>query len=100
LPKPGSLYFNYKGYFSVILVCADADALFTRVHVGDFGKNSDGSVLRASTLGEKLEKKELHTPFPTSIPLDDSRETLYMPGSCSIIFTKTTLSASTNFHAI
>jgi hypothetical protein len=44
-PKAGSLYFNYKGYFSVILLaCADADALFTAALVGDFGKNSDGSV--------------------------------------------------------
>jgi hypothetical protein len=44
-PKTGSLYFNYKGYFSVILLaCADADALFTTVHVGGFNKNSDGSV--------------------------------------------------------
>jgi hypothetical protein len=72
-PKTGSLYFNYKGYFLVILLaCADTDALFTTVHVGDFGKNSDGSVFRASTFGKKLEKEELHIPFPTSLPLDDS----------------------------
>jgi hypothetical protein len=45
-PKSGSLYFNYKGYFSVILLsCADTDALFTSVHAGEFDKNSDGSVL-------------------------------------------------------
>jgi hypothetical protein len=75
-PKSGSLYFNYKGYFSVVLLaCADTDALFTTVHVGDFGKNSDGSVFRASTLGKILEKEELHIPFPTSLPLDDSVET-------------------------
>jgi hypothetical protein len=49
-PKTVSLYFNYKGYFSVMLLSyADADALFTTVHVGDVGKNSDGSVFRAST---------------------------------------------------
>jgi hypothetical protein len=64
LPKTGSLYFNYKGYCSVILLaCADIDALFTTVHVGDFSKNSDGSVLRTSTLGQMLEKGELHIPF-------------------------------------
>jgi hypothetical protein len=64
--KTRSLYYNYKGYFSVILVaCADADILFTTVHIGDFGKNSDGSVFRASTLGEMLKKEELHIPFPT-----------------------------------
>jgi hypothetical protein len=70
----GSLYFN--NIFSVILLAnADADALFTTVHVGDFGKNSNGSVFRASTLWEMLEKEELHIPFPTSLPLDDSGET-------------------------
>jgi hypothetical protein len=61
-PKIGSLYI-YKWYFSVILLaCADAKALFTTVHVGDFGKNSGGSVSRASTFGEMLEKEELHIP--------------------------------------
>jgi hypothetical protein len=50
-PNTGSLYYNYKGYFSVILLAsADADALFTSPHIGDFGKNCDGSVFRASTL--------------------------------------------------
>jgi hypothetical protein len=59
----------------MLLACADADALFTAVHDGDFGKNSDGSVFRASTLGEKLEKKQLHISIPISLSLDDSGET-------------------------
>jgi hypothetical protein len=37
-----------------------------------FGKDSDGSVFRASTLGQMLEKEKLHIPFPTSLQLDDS----------------------------
>jgi hypothetical protein len=75
-PKSGSLYFNYKGYILVVLLaCADANALFTTVHVRGFSKNSDGSVFRASTLGQMLEKEELHIPFPTSLPMDDSDET-------------------------
>jgi hypothetical protein len=57
-PKTGSLYCNYKSYISVMLLaCADAEALFTTVHVGDIGKKSDGSVFRASTLGEMLGKE-------------------------------------------
>jgi hypothetical protein len=72
-PKTVSLY---KCYFSVILLaCADADALFTTVHIGDFGKNSDGSMFMASTSGKMLEKEELHIQFPTSLSLDDSGET-------------------------
>jgi hypothetical protein len=58
----------------MLLACADADALFTTVHVGYFGKNRDGSVFTASTFGQILDK-ELHMLFPTSLPLDDSGET-------------------------
>jgi hypothetical protein len=32
-------------------------------------------VSRASTLGQMLEKEELHILFPISLPLDDSSET-------------------------
>jgi hypothetical protein len=39
------------------------------------GKKSDGSVFRASTLAKMREKEELNSPFPTSLPLDDSGET-------------------------
>lgn len=75
-PKMGSLYFKNKGCFSVILLASgDTDTLFTTVHVGDFGKNSNGYVFRASTLWEMLEKEELCIPFPTSLPLDDSGKT-------------------------
>jgi hypothetical protein len=31
-------------------------------------------VFRASTLGQMLEKEELHIPFPPCLPLDDSGE--------------------------
>jgi hypothetical protein len=74
--KSGSLYFNYKGYFSVVLLaCTGANALFTTAHVGDFSKNSDGSVLRVSTLGRMLEMEELHIPCPASLPMDESGKT-------------------------
>jgi hydrogenase maturation factor HypE len=74
-PKTSSLYFN-KGHFSVILLGSAYDeALLTTVHVADFGKNSNGSVFRASTLETILEMEELCIPFPTSLPLDVSDET-------------------------
>jgi hypothetical protein len=59
----------------ILLACADTSTLFTTVHVRYSGKNSDGSVFRASTLEEMLEKEELHILFPTSLPLDDSGKT-------------------------
>ncbi|GFG39557.1 hypothetical protein Cfor_00987 [Coptotermes formosanus] len=70
----GSLYFNCKGYFSVVLLAlADANALFTTVHVGYFGKNSDGSMFRGSTLGH-AGPEELHILCPASVPMDESDE--------------------------
>jgi hypothetical protein len=73
--KSGSLYFNYKGYFLVVLiVCAGVDALFTTAFVGYFSENSDGSVFRASMLGQMLEMEELHILCPASLPKDESGE--------------------------
>ncbi|GFG32013.1 hypothetical protein Cfor_08532, partial [Coptotermes formosanus] len=73
-PKIGSPCFNYKGYFSAVLLArADADVLFTTVHVGYFGKNSDGSVFRASRLGH-AGPEDLHTLCPASVPKDESGE--------------------------
>jgi hypothetical protein len=64
-----------RAIFKVILLaCTDNGVLFTTVHVKDFGKNSNGSVFKACTLGEMLEEEELHISFPTSRSLDDSGE--------------------------
>ncbi len=44
-PKSGSLFYNYKGSFSInLLALVDANYKFTAIQVGDFGKNSDGDV--------------------------------------------------------
>jgi hypothetical protein len=59
----------------VLLAHGDVDALFTTVHVSDFGKNSDGSMLRYCTLRQVLEKEELYILLPTSLSVDDNSET-------------------------
>jgi hypothetical protein len=45
-PNSGSCFYSSKGYFSIVLflACADADGLFLPIYVGDFGRNSDGRV--------------------------------------------------------
>ncbi|GFG36521.1 hypothetical protein Cfor_11855 [Coptotermes formosanus] len=58
-----------------MLARADADALFTTVYAGDFGTNSDGSVFRASALGQVLDTEELGIPCSASLPMDESGET-------------------------
>lgn len=41
-PNGGSLYFNYKKYFSIVLLAlVDANYKFILVHVSKVGKNSD-----------------------------------------------------------
>jgi hypothetical protein len=65
-PISGSLYSNYTGYFSpILLACADAHALFSAVHVRDFSKNNDSSTFVASILEQMLETEELHILVPS-----------------------------------
>lgn len=60
--KSGSMYFNYKKTFSIILlVLVDADYRFVTVQVGDFGRSSDGGVYTGSDLGKCMEPKILQT---------------------------------------
>lgn len=56
-PNTGSLYFNYKKTFSIVLLAlVDAQYKFTVVDIGAFGKNSDGGILSYSNFGKALEK--------------------------------------------
>jgi len=58
--KSGSLFFNYKKTFSIVLVAlVDANYRFIAVDIGSYGRQSDGCTLKNSILGQKLEKNEL-----------------------------------------
>lgn len=68
-PKSGSLYFNYKKFFSIVLLAlVDADYKFIYVNVGDLGKNSDAGIFSRSDLAAKLETNTLNVPGPKELP--------------------------------
>ncbi|GFO02654.1 protein antagonist of like heterochromatin protein 1 [Plakobranchus ocellatus] len=72
-PKSGSAYYNYKQTFSFVLqgVC-DAQCNFISVDVGDFGRHSDGGVLKHSSFGRALYSNNLPIPLDESICGSDS----------------------------
>lgn len=61
----GSLYYNYKGFFSIaLLAVCDAHYCFTLVDVGNYGSNNDSGVLSHSTMRQALEAEQLNLPNP------------------------------------
>jgi DDE superfamily endonuclease len=61
----GSIYYNYKNYYSVVLLAvADANYKFIMVDIGASGSISDGGVLKNSQLGKKLEENKFKFPNP------------------------------------
>lgn len=68
-PNSGSLFFNYKQTFSIVLLAVvDANYKFVAVDIGSYGKNSDGGIFSNSRLGERLEKNTLNIPPETMLP--------------------------------
>ncbi|KAL7723600.1 hypothetical protein ACLKA6_007298 [Drosophila palustris] len=63
LAADGSLYFNYKGFNSIVLLAlVDANYNFLYVDIGCNGRANDASVFNASSLCMAMEKKQLNIP--------------------------------------
>ncbi|GFN81293.1 protein antagonist of like heterochromatin protein 1 [Plakobranchus ocellatus] len=64
----GSLYYNYKNTFSIVLLAmVDADYRFSYVDIGSYGKQSDGGIFSACSLGKALGVNALNLPQDSSI---------------------------------
>lgn len=66
--KSGSLYHNYKGYFSMVLMAwCDADLNFVMFDIGHYGSNNDSGVLSNCEMGQRLAAGSLNFPEPKPI---------------------------------
>lgn len=64
----GSMYFNYKNYFSVVLLAIiDAEYRFIYVNVGSFGKDCDSSIFKTTTFWKMLTEHSLQIPKPSPL---------------------------------
>ena len=65
----GTLYRNYKGFFSMVLLAVcDADHCFALFDFGSYGSNDDCGVLSNSLMGEGLKTNTFN--IPEHEPLD------------------------------
>lgn len=70
--ETGSQYFNYKGYFSIVLQgISDANYKFIAVEVGAYGKQSDGGTFSDSNVYQRLETNTFNIPKNEIIPSTD-----------------------------
>lgn len=70
--KSGSLYYNYKGFFSIVLLAlVDADYKFIWANVGSYGSESDCGIFNQTDLRRRLEDGTLGLPAPAPFPHDD-----------------------------
>lgn len=65
----GSLYYNYKGWFSIVLlsVC-DISYNFTLIDIDQYGSTNDGSVLNNSEMGKAFEDGSMSLAQPGHLP--------------------------------
>ena len=77
----GSLYYNYKGFFSIILLgVVDADNKFIWADVGSNGSTSDCGVFNRSDLKAALDDGTIGLPPDDPLPTDDEPFPYFLVG--------------------
>ncbi|KAL4091307.1 hypothetical protein QTP88_026010 [Uroleucon formosanum] len=65
----GSLYFNYKDYFSIVLMAmVDANYKFIAINVGSFGREGDSGIFLKSNMGQQILNCTFKFPQDCALP--------------------------------
>ncbi|KAL3976486.1 a disintegrin and metalloproteinase with thrombospondin motifs 15 [Sarotherodon galilaeus] len=73
-PNSGSMFHNYKGTFSIVLLAVvDAGYHFRIIDVGGYGGTSNGGILANSTFSQALRAGTLHLPPDQPLPGGEHR---------------------------
>jgi hypothetical protein len=68
-PNSGSDYYNYKKYFSIILMAiTDANYCFSFVDIGHVGSLNDSSIFRNCGFGKAIMDSSMDVPPPSPLP--------------------------------
>lgn len=66
--KSGSLFYNYKDYYSIVLFAVvDAEYKFIGIDVGSYGRESDAGIFNKCALGKKIRDEKFPIPPPAKI---------------------------------
>lgn len=79
--KSGSLFYNYKGFFSIVLLAiVDADYKFMYVDIGQTGSGSDAGVFNDSPFKAAIEAGTLNLPEADPLPHGDQPLDYFLVG--------------------
>lgn len=71
----GSLYYNYKNFFSIVLLAVcDSNYCFSYIDIGSYGKDCDSTIFKRSSFYKSLQSGELSIPKPKLLPNESNTE--------------------------
>ncbi|KAL1492480.1 hypothetical protein ABEB36_010730 [Hypothenemus hampei] len=83
-PNSGSMFFNYKKTFSIVLMAiCDANYYFTHVDIGAYGSQSDEGIFHNSPVGKALLTGQLPVPNDKELPGSTTKFLFYFVGDAA-----------------
>ncbi|XP_041441441.1 uncharacterized protein LOC121401172 [Xenopus laevis] len=68
-PRSGSKFFNYKKYFSIVLLAlVDSNYKFIAIDVGAYGSTGDSRIFKNSVMGRHITSGRMKFPNPKCLP--------------------------------